>query len=116
MQDLDKRRKLEREVDVLLEIRDPEIEVLAKQAQAALKRGAYGEAAEHVTEAQALYRPPVKVAKLLADKGVTKSVAASRRLIQTGKVLVDGVPLRKADASVKPDQVVTFMGQVLQGD
>lgn len=51
-----------------------------------------------------------RIDKVLVDRGLVKSRERARALIMEGKVLVDGVPVTKSGAQVRPDASIVLKG------
>ena len=109
MQDLGQRRKLEREIDELMQVKDLEVFGLARDAERACKRGDYNRARELAGKAREIYEPPKRIVEVIVGMGKAPSLIEARRLIEAGKVKLDGVRLRKHDIRVSSEQVVEVL-------
>jgi len=95
--------------------KDLEVSALLQGVTDALKARKWEEAKEKFEEAKAAFTPDRKVVDIIVDSGKAASKAEARRYIQRGAVKVDGVQLRKTDATVSEGQQVTFRNAPLQG-
>lgn len=95
--------------------KDPEITMLLQGVTDALKARDWEKAKQRFEEAKAAFTPERKVVDIIVDAGKAVSKAEARRYIQRGAVKVDGVQLRKVDATVSEGQQVTFRNAPLQG-
>ena len=110
MMDPLERVKLERRIDDLLKAKNSDVQILALKAKEELKAKHWDKVEPLVAEAEAIWVNvrPRRVVDLLVGRGDASSPAAARRLIQQGRVLVNGVVLRKPFDEVGPGDRVAL--------
>jgi ribosomal protein S4 len=107
------RVKLERRIDELLAVKNGDVRAFALKAQDELKAKRWKNVEPLVKQAEEEWSrvKPSRVLDLLVQSGRADTPAQARHLVQSGKVRVNDVILRKPFATARPGDTVTVDGQ-----
>jgi tyrosyl-tRNA synthetase len=93
-------RKLEVELDRMVMSNQDAVVPLAQEGQQLMKQRKFEEARDVYYKALKEYKRPLRLMNVITDAGLAVSNAEARRLIESGKVKVDGKVIRRHETNV----------------